>query len=68
MLQVCVISAILSEVLAIYCYQCSSMDDKRCGVNFKPYPKAVVNCDQEIFHMNATIVATMCRNIVQESN
>lgn len=64
--QVLVTLAVLKSAFAVYCYDCSSFIDSRCGESFKPYPKAIVNCDDQPFELNGvSFNATFCRKVTQ---
>lgn len=66
LLQFFVTLAILKSAFAIYCYDCSSVFDARCGENFKPYPKAIVNCDEKPIEIQGvTFNSTFCRKLTQ---
>lgn len=60
--------ALFDEVYSIHCFTCNSINNPRCGSPFRPFPQAVVDCDQEMFEKNVTIKGTLCRKIVQKSN
>lgn len=67
-LKVFVFLAVFESALAIYCYDCSSMVDTRCGENFKPFAKAIVNCDDRPLEIQGVIHnSTFCRKLIQTS-
>lgn len=69
LLQIFVTSAVFESAFAIYCYDCSSVVDARCGEKFKPFPKAIVNCDDKPLEIQGvTHNSTFCRKIIQTSN
>lgn len=68
LLQVLVTLTLLKSAFAVYCYDCSSVVDSRCGEAFKPFPKAIVNCDDKPLDIQGvTHNATFCRKLIQSS-
>lgn len=66
LLQVFISLAVLRSSFAIYCYECGSIFDARCSENLKPYPKAIVNCDEKPIEVQGVMFnATFCRKITQ---
>lgn len=61
-----ILSAV-SEVLSIKCYQCKSMEDGKCGEEFRESPNMVVDCDALTSDFYPPIKATFCRKLLQKS-
>lgn len=67
LLQTFVLLAVFRSAFAVYCYECGSIFDARCGESMKPYPKAIVNCDDNPIEVQGvSFNATFCRKITQK--
>lgn len=67
LLQAFLFLAVFRSAFAVYCYECGSIFDARCGESMRPYPKAIVNCDDKPIEVQGvSFNATFCRKITQK--
>lgn len=60
---------LLSATSAIFCYECNSKYDPRCGDNFDPYSLALVNCSlREPPNHLRDLQPDICRKITQKGS